>query len=79
MAIDDDDVFSQIVKDALPGKMITNFILVAEILDGNTENLSMFTSDSMTPWLAKGMLNSAIDMVSDAEDFAGIDDDEEDE
>lgn len=77
MASEDDDVFSQIVKDALPGKMITNFIVVAEILDENTEHLSMFTSDRMTPWLAKGMLNSAIDMVSDAEDFAGFDDEED--
>lgn len=77
MASEDDDVFSQIVKDALPGKMITNFIVVAEILDESTEHLSMFTSDRMTPWLAKGMLNSAIDMVSDAEDFAGFDDEED--
>lgn len=70
----DDSVFQQIVKDALPGRMITNFVLIAEIIDNDSEQLSLFMSDGMTPWLARGMMLSAETMVSDAESFG--DDDE---
>ena len=67
MANSDDEVFRQIVKDALPGRMITNFVLIAEIVDEDSEQLSLFMSDRMTPWLAMGMLKSAEEMVSDSE------------
>jgi len=70
----DDKVFQQIVKDALPGRMISNFVLIAEIIDNDSEQLSLFMSDRMTPWLARGMMKSAEDMISDAEYFDDDDD-----
>lgn len=63
----DDRVFQQIIQDALPGRMVSNFVLIAEVVDGDSEQLSLFLSDRMTPWLARGMMKSAEDMISDAE------------
>lgn len=63
----DDKVFQQIIQDALPGRMISNFVLIAEVVDGESEQLSLFLSDRMTPWLALGMMKSAESMISDAE------------
>lgn len=63
----DDRVFQQIIQDALPGRMVSNFVLIAEVVDGESEQLSLFLSDRMTPWLARGMMKSAESMISDAE------------
>lgn len=71
----DDKVFQQIIKDALPGRMISNFVLIAEVVDGDSEQLSLFLSDRMTPWLARGMMKSAESMISDAEYSMEGDDD----
>lgn len=59
----ENDAFNNIIREALPDRMITHFILVAEVLGSDTEELSIFTSEAMTPWLALGMLKSASDMV----------------
>jgi hypothetical protein len=67
MASSDDEVFRQIVQEALPGRMVTNFVLIAEVIDDEYEHLSLFTSERMTSWLAKGMLKSAEEMISEAE------------
>lgn len=77
MGSDDDKVFQQIIQDALPGKIISNFVLIAEVVDGNSQQtLSLFLSDGMTPWLARGMMESASDMVAEAEYGFGDDDDD---
>ena len=60
----ENDAFESIIKEALPNKMITNFVLIAEVIDSKTEELSIFMSDSMTPWLALGMLKSAMNTVT---------------
>jgi hypothetical protein len=60
----EDDAFESIIKDALPDKMITNFVLIAEIYDDDGEELTVFMSDKMTPWLALGMLKSATQTVT---------------
>ena len=60
----EDDAFESIIKDALPDKIITNFVLVAEIYDDDGEELTVFMSDKMTPWLALGMLKSATQTVT---------------
>lgn len=72
---DDDDAFASIIKAALPDRMITNFVLVAEIIDNDNEELSIFMSDRMTPWLAMGMLKSAEQIVKDGQGQASLDDD----
>lgn len=55
----ENEAFENIIKSALPDKMITNFVLVAEVVDSSGEELSIFMSDQMTPWLALGMLKYA--------------------
>lgn len=60
----EDDAFESIIKDALPDKIITNFVLIAEIYDDDGEELTVFMSDKMTPWLALGMLKSATQTVT---------------
>lgn len=74
MESNDDKVFQQIIQDALPGRMISNFVLIAEVVDGESEQLSLFLSDRMTPWLARGMMKSAESMISDAEFNIDMDD-----
>jgi hypothetical protein len=57
------EIFREIVQKTLPEKLIINFVVVAEIADETGSQLSLFVSDSMSPWLAHGMLEYAIDMV----------------
>ena len=70
----DEAAFESIIKHALPNRMITNFILVAEIVDNQNEELSLFMSDRMTPWLAMGMLKSAGEMVKEGQGRPDMDD-----
>lgn len=70
----DEAAFESIIKHALPNRMITNFILVAEVIDNETEELSIFMSDRMTPWLAMGMLKSAGEMVKEGQGRPDMDD-----
>jgi hypothetical protein len=63
----------------MPEKLIANFIIVAEMVDGTNTELSIFVSESMTPWLASGMLQSAIDLVADGQQSIIEDDDEDDD
>jgi hypothetical protein len=56
------NAFLDIVKKAMPDKIIANFIIVAEMVDGTNTELSIFVSESMTPWLATGMLQAAMDL-----------------
>ena len=52
----------------MPEKVITNFVFVAEIVGNKDNELTIVTSNGMTPWLANGMLNAAEDMI-----ISGID------
>jgi hypothetical protein len=55
--------FTEIIKQVIPDKLITNFILIAEVVDGGDEELSVNVSNGMTPWLALGMLQYAEAMI----------------
>jgi len=59
-------IFDEMLKDAKATKVISNFIMVAEVIGDETE-LIISVSSSMTPWMANGMLNSAIDIVASGE------------
>lgn len=73
------NTFLDIVKKAMPDKLIANFVVVAEMVDGTNTELSIFVSESMTPWLASGMLQAAMDLVADGQQSIIEDDDDEDE
>lgn len=66
--MDDDqineDLFQDLIHSVLPERLITNFIVIAEVMDDSGEELSVVMSDNMTPWLAVGMLKSAVDIVN---------------
>ena len=66
--MDDDqineDLFQDLIHSVLPERLITNFIVMTEVMDDSSEELSVVMSDNMTPWLAVGMLKSAVDMVN---------------
>lgn len=59
--------FEELIKQIIPDKLITNFILIAEIVDGEDEELSVNVSNGMTPWLALGMVRYAEAMIRSRE------------
>lgn len=73
------NTFLDIVKKAMPDKIIANFVVVAEMVDGTNTELSIFVSESMTPWLASGMLQAAMDLVADGQQSIIEDDEDEDD
>jgi hypothetical protein len=65
---EDDTAFEEIVKHSLDGQIVTNFMLIAEVVDADGERLSLYMSESMTPWLARGMLASADDLLDEIDE-----------
>lgn len=61
-------IFLELVQKSLPDKLIVNFVIVAEVADDVGSQLSLFVSDTMSPWLAHGMLEYAIDMINSGEE-----------
>ena len=70
-----------LIAEAFPEQMITNWIIIAEVVDNDSRDLHMGTSDGMTTWLGAGMLACAKELMMSRE-FDGlldieIDDDED--
>jgi hypothetical protein len=59
--------FENMLRDILPSKLVSNFIIVAEVANSKSSELSVSVSDGMTPWLADGMLKYASDMIASGE------------
>ncbi len=59
----DFDAFSEIMRDAMPDAMITNYVIICEVVTEQGTDLQMFLSNGMTPWLASGMIQCAEDML----------------
>lgn len=68
MREDDDIAFEEIVKNSLDGQIVTNYIVIAEVVDADGERLSLYMSESMNPWLARGMLGTAHYMLDDLDE-----------
>ena len=71
--------FLNIMKDAMPDKVIANFIFVAEVVSGQDSELSVVTSNGMTPWLAQGMMSAAGGVIAAGVESTFIDDEEDDQ
>jgi uncharacterized BrkB/YihY/UPF0761 family membrane protein len=54
---------SNLLSDAFPESMVTNWIVIAETITSESRSLQLATSEGMTTWLASGMLNCAGDIV----------------
>ena len=65
---DMNEIFRELVQKSLPQKLIINFVIVAEVADDDGSQLSIFVSDTMSPWLAHGMLEYAIGMIDTGSD-----------
>jgi hypothetical protein len=57
------EIFDSILRSVLPSRLITNFIIVAEVADDDTSELTVSVSNGLTPWMADGMLRYAQQMV----------------
>lgn len=74
----DAEFFQNIVKESIPNLMVTNFILVAEVISDEGTNLQVVLSQGTTPWLASGMLEFASDMLYTGEhEFTNLDEEED--
>ena len=58
-----DKEIEELLRGALPQSLVTNFVLIAEIVSDSDQELVLTISDSMTPWLANGMLETAMEMM----------------
>lgn len=56
--------FEEMTKNLMPGSMITNFVVVAEVAGEQSTDIAISVSENMTPWLANGMLREAAEMVA---------------
>lgn len=62
-----DGEIEKLLRGALPQGLVTNFVLIAEVVSDSQQELVLSISDSMTPWLAHGMLETAMDMMRSGE------------
>jgi hypothetical protein len=68
--------FIDMMRVEMPDKVITNFVFVAEVVSSQNNELSIVTSNGMTPWLAQGMLKAAEEMILTGSD-SFIDDEDD--
>ncbi len=63
-----DDFLRKALDEACPdGHLVTHWVMVVETMDGDEQNLHVVSSDSVTPWLAMGMLDAAKRIVNEGE------------
>ena len=58
-----DKEIEELLRGSLPQSLVTNFVLIAAIVSDTDQELVLTISDSMTPWLANGMLETAMEMM----------------
>jgi hypothetical protein len=59
--------FEHLIRDILPEKLVTNFIIIAEVANNESSELSVSVSTGMSPWLANGMLDCASEIIMSGE------------
>lgn len=75
---DEKDFFQQIINEAMPDSVITNYIFIAEVVSDKGTDLQIILSDGITPWLASGMLEFGSDMLYGSQtEFHTISEEEE--
>ena len=57
----------KLLRESLPQGLVTNFVVIAEVASSSQQELVLSISDSMTPWLAHGMLEFAMDLMRSGE------------
>lgn len=70
--------FQAMINDSMPDALVSNYIIVAEVVSETGTDLQMLLSDGITPWLASGMLEFASDMLFTGQhEFHSMEDEEE--
>ena len=70
--------FQAMINDSMPDALVSNYIIVAEVVSEDGTDLQMLLSDGITPWLASGMLEFASDMLFTGQhEFHSMEDEEE--
>lgn len=69
---------NDLISGAFPGTVLVNYIVIAETLTDDNRDLSISTSETMTPWLAAGMLKCATDMIL-SQQYDSLHDEEKDD
>jgi hypothetical protein len=59
----DDKDLEGLIAEAFPEQVITNWIIIAEVVDNNSRDLHMGTSEGMTTWMGAGMLECAKEIM----------------
>lgn len=76
--MNDDHFFEKMINEAMPNAVVTNYVIVAEVVSESGTDLQMILSDGATPWLASGMLEFASDMLySGQHQFHSIEEEDE--
>lgn len=70
-----EESLKRLLAEALPETIVTQWILVAEVLLDDCQELQVVTSPNMTPWLASGMLGQALGIITA---YRGDDEDDDD-
>jgi hypothetical protein len=67
-------IFESMLRQVLPSRLITNFVIIAEVANEDGSELAVTISDGLTPWAADGMLRYAQQIVTtdDFESFKDI-------
>lgn len=60
----------EILENALPKQLITNYVLICETADEFGTDLEIISNNDASPWLTLGMLKYAMEAVSDS--FSGV-------
>ena len=59
----DENDLEGLIAEAFPEQMIANWIIIAEVVDNDSRDLHLGTSDGMTTWLGTGMLECAKEIM----------------
>lgn len=55
----DEQDLQGLIAEAFPEQMITNWLIIAEVVDEDSRDLHLGSSPGMTAWLGAGMLECA--------------------
>ena len=75
------DAIERLIKESMPDSIVTHYIAIVEVMEEEGQRLRLVLSDSMTPWMAIGMLEGGTRMI-DAyghEDFDPYEEEDEEE
>lgn len=63
-----DEFLRKALEETCPeGQVVTHWVMILETFDGKEQNLQMASSESVTPWMALGMIAAAKRIINDGD------------